>query len=131
MSIADLVNHFQMKKHAKMLLPSVIPTDGAIYVNAQQFNGIVRRRLARAKAGREKVSRNRKVRKRDLPPARVTVTSLHSPCCSRTVTSRATSTRCAVRGAVAAASFPRISPVSKPYRSQWPAASEHQHAPEL
>ncbi|KAL5197867.1 hypothetical protein ABZP36_001379 [Zizania latifolia] len=46
----------------RMLLPPAITTDvGPIYVNAKQFNGIIRRRLARAKAEREhRVSRSRK-----------------------------------------------------------------------
>uniref|UniRef100_A0A0E0LHB7 Nuclear transcription factor Y subunit n=1 Tax=Oryza punctata TaxID=4537 RepID=A0A0E0LHB7_ORYPU len=46
----------------RMLLPPAISTDvGPIYVNAKQFNGIIRRRLARAKAEREhRVSRSRK-----------------------------------------------------------------------
>ncbi|KAG0477100.1 hypothetical protein HPP92_013941 [Vanilla planifolia] len=39
--------------HGRMLLPLGVTADGPIYVNARQYNGIVRRRKARAKAEME------------------------------------------------------------------------------
>lgn len=48
-------------QHGRMLLPLSMTSEGPIYVNAKQFNGILRRRKARAKA--EKAYKAAKARK--------------------------------------------------------------------
>ncbi|XP_062188939.1 nuclear transcription factor Y subunit A-10-like [Phragmites australis] len=48
-------------KHGRVLLPPAIATEESIFVNPKQFNGIIRRRLARAKAEKQRrVSKSRK-----------------------------------------------------------------------
>lgn len=51
-------------KHGQVLLPSNLAEDGAIYVNAKQYRGILRRRQSRAKA--EMKNKAIKVRKVDI-----------------------------------------------------------------
>lgn len=53
---------FYLMKHGQVLLPLNVAEDGATYVNAKQYHGILRRRKSRAKAEmKNKLIKSRKV----------------------------------------------------------------------